>query len=76
MTRLKSKGHISGFLAYQITNRNQKTKIERLMKKSKKEYMSDETFAELIEAAEQALAYERGASEGYSVTRAVVSSPS
>jgi len=31
--------------------------------------MSDETFAELKESLEQALAYERGAREGYRVTR-------
>jgi hypothetical protein len=32
--------------------------------------MPDGTFAELMEAAEQALAYERGAREGYRVMRA------
>lgn len=44
------------------------------MKKSKREHMSDEAFAELVEAAEQSLAYERGAREGYRVTRVAVSS--
>lgn len=39
------------------------------MKKAKEEYISDETFSELMEAAEHALAYERGAREGYRVTR-------
>lgn len=38
-------------------------------KKTKKKYMSDETFAKLMESAEQALAYERGARKGYRVTR-------
>jgi predicted RNase H-like HicB family nuclease len=38
--------------------------------------MSDEAFAELVEAAEQALAYERGAREGHRVTRAPVPSSS
>lgn len=36
-------------------------------KKTQKAYMQEETFAELMEAAEQALAYERGAREGYRV---------
>jgi len=44
-------------------------------KKTKKAYMSDETFAELIESAEQALAYERGQREGCRVTRVVVARP-
>lgn len=35
----------------------------------KKNYMQTGTFAELIEAAEQALAYERGARDGYRVTQ-------
>lgn len=35
--------------------------------RGKKDYMEDGTFAELVEAAEQALAYERGAREGYRV---------
>lgn len=38
--------------------------------------MSDGAFAELVESAEQALAYERGAREGYGVTRVAVSRPS
>jgi predicted RNase H-like HicB family nuclease len=42
----------------------------------KKEYMSAETFSELIEAARQALAYERGARDGYRVTRLAVSKTS
>jgi putative transcriptional regulator len=44
-------------------------------KKIKKEYMSDETFAELMESAEQALAYERGAREGFRVTQVAVPKP-
>jgi hypothetical protein len=44
------------------------------MKKSKREHTSNETFAELVEAAEQSLAYEHGAREGYRVTRVAVSS--
>jgi len=40
-----------------------------MAKKKSKEYMSDETFAELMESAEQALAYERGARGGFRVTR-------
>lgn len=46
------------------------------MKKRKKEYMSDDAFTELMKAAEQALAYERGAREGYRITRVSVSSSS
>jgi hypothetical protein len=34
------------------------------MKRIKKDYMNAETFSELIEAAKQALAYERGARDG------------
>lgn len=40
-----------------------------MARKSKKDYMRDGTFAELMEAAEQALAYERGARDGYRVTQ-------
>jgi hypothetical protein len=36
---------------------------------TKKTFMSDEAFAELMWSAEQALAYERGAREGYRVTQ-------
>lgn len=36
---------------------------------TKKTFMSDEVFAELMRSAEQALAYERGAREGYRVTQ-------
>jgi hypothetical protein len=43
------------------------------MKKSNREYMNDGAFAELVESAEQALAYERGARKGYRVTRVAVS---
>lgn len=46
------------------------------MKKRKKEYMSNESFAELVKAAEQALAYERGAREGYRITCVSVSGSS
>jgi hypothetical protein len=35
--------------------------------RTRKDYMQDGTFAELMEAAEQALTYERGAREGYRV---------
>ncbi len=38
-------------------------------RKSKKDYMRDGTFTELMEAAEQAFAYERGARDGYRVTQ-------
>lgn len=38
-------------------------------RRTKKNYIQDETFAELMEAAEQALAYERGARDGYRVTQ-------
>ncbi|MDQ3685645.1 MAG: type II toxin-antitoxin system MqsA family antitoxin [Acidobacteriota bacterium] len=44
-------------------------------RKTKKAYMSDETFDELMESAEQALAYERGEKEGYRVTRVAVPRP-
>lgn len=37
--------------------------------RTQKDYMQEGTFAELIEAAEQALAYERGAREGYRVIK-------
>jgi putative transcriptional regulator len=37
--------------------------------------MSDETFAELVESAEQALDYERGARGGYRVTRVPIPKP-
>ena len=38
-------------------------------RKSRKDCMQDETFAELIESARQALVYERGAREGYRVVQ-------
>jgi hypothetical protein len=38
-----------------------------MSRRTKKDYMQDGTFAELMEAAEQALAYERGEREGYRV---------
>lgn len=41
-----------------------------MVKRTKKNHMQDRTFAELKESAEQALAYERGAREGYIVTLA------
>lgn len=46
-----------------------------MAKKTKKEYVSDESFAELMESAEQALAYERGERKGYRVTRVAVPKP-
>ncbi len=46
-----------------------------MAKKTKKEYMSDEAFAELMESAEQALAYERGERKGYRVTEVAVPKP-
>jgi hypothetical protein len=45
-------------------------------KRSKKTYVREETFAELIQSAEQAFAYERGAREGYRVTQVAGSTPS
>lgn len=36
---------------------------------SKKSYMHDGAFSELMEAARQTLAYERGARDGYRVVR-------
>lgn len=45
-------------------------------RKSKPAYMSDVTFAELIESIKQALEYERGAREGYRVTRVAIPRPS
>jgi len=44
-------------------------------KKTKKAYMSDEAFAELMESAGQALEYERGAREGYRVTHVAIPKP-
>jgi hypothetical protein len=38
-------------------------------RRTKKNYIQDGTFAELMEAAEQALAYERGARDDYRVTQ-------
>jgi len=38
-------------------------------RRTKKNYLQEGTFAELMEAAEQALAYERGARDGYRVTQ-------
>jgi hypothetical protein len=38
-------------------------------RRTKKNYMRAGTFAELVKAAEQALAYERGAREGYRVVQ-------
>jgi len=46
-----------------------------MAKKTKNEYVSDETFAEMMESAEQALAYERGARAGYRVTQVAVPKP-
>ncbi len=46
-----------------------------MAKKTKKEYVSDETFAELMESAEQALAYESGERKGYRVTEVAVPKP-
>lgn len=43
-------------------------------RKTKKAYISDETFAELIESLKQVLAYERGVCAGYRVTRLKVPS--
>jgi len=40
-----------------------------MRKRTKKNYIQDRTFAELMEAAEQALSYERGARDGYRVTQ-------
>ena len=40
-----------------------------MSKRAKKNYMQDGTFAELMRAAEQALAYERGARDGYKVVQ-------
>lgn len=37
--------------------------------RGQKDYMQDGTFAELMGAAEQVRAYERGAREGYRVTQ-------
>lgn len=44
-------------------------------KKQKKEYMSDEAFAELMESGEQALRYERGERNDLRVTRVAVPRP-
>lgn len=45
-------------------------------KRSKKTYVREATFTELMKSAEQALAYERGAREGYRITEVAVSTPS
>jgi hypothetical protein len=46
-----------------------------MRRKKVKKHMSDKAFAELMESAEQALAYERGAREGFRVTRVVAPRP-
>ncbi len=46
-----------------------------MKRKKDKKHMSDKAFAELMESAEQALAYERGAREGFRVTRVVAPRP-
>jgi hypothetical protein len=38
-------------------------------RRTQKDYMQEETFAELMESAKQTLAYERGTREGYRVTQ-------
>lgn len=38
-------------------------------RKTKKDYIQDGAFAELMEAGEQTLAYERGARDGYRVVQ-------
>jgi hypothetical protein len=38
-----------------------------MSRRGKKDYMRDRTFAELMKAAEQTLAYEHGAREGYRI---------
>lgn len=44
-------------------------------RKSKDEHVSDENFAELMESAEQALAYERGERKGYRITQVAIPRP-
>lgn len=44
-------------------------------RQSKQAYMSNETFAELIQSLKQALEYERGEREGYRVTRVAAPRP-
>lgn len=44
-------------------------------KKTKSRHMTDETFAELMKSAKQALAYERGEVSGHRVTRIAVPRP-
>jgi putative transcriptional regulator len=44
-------------------------------KKTKSPHMTDETFAELMTSAKQALAYERGEDSGHRVTRIAVPRP-
>ena len=44
-------------------------------KKTKSRHMTDETFAELMKSAKQALAYERGEDSGHRVTRIAVLPP-
>jgi hypothetical protein len=46
-----------------------------MAKRSKNTYMRDETFAELMDSARQALAYESGARENYRVTRVEILAP-
>jgi hypothetical protein len=44
-------------------------------KRAKKVFVSDETFAELMTSASQALSYERGEREGYHVNRLTAPTP-
>lgn len=44
-------------------------------KKTKSQQMTDETFAELMKSAKQALAYERGEVSGHRVTLIAVPRP-
>lgn len=58
-------------LPYYQTEPDVRTKVYYAMK-GQQEYMSAGRFSELMASAGQALAYERGAREGYRVTRVAV----
>ena len=60
---------------YVLKGKGVRERLEMSRKKTKSRTMSDETFRELMESAQQALAYERGEVLGHRVTRIAVPRP-
>jgi hypothetical protein len=71
----RASGRLKFFIVEWLSRQPQSIKGGGLLmaKSTKKIYMSDETFSGLMESAEQALAFERGARAGYRVTRIAIS---